>query len=181
MHRAAALARGEDESAAGAEPAGTIHCPSPLSRPARPWDLSAPGERDWFGVLGHGLVVVWPPSAAGTWPRSGGAWLHVAASGTVTAFTGKVDVGQDNLTALRLLVAEELAVDPADVRLVQGDTDLCPYDAGTFGSRSMPDAGEALRRAAAGAAQILHRPRGPAPRRSARLPPARSKGRSSAA
>ena len=150
VHRAAALARGEDDC--GAEPAGTIHLE--LSRPARPWDLSAPGERDWFGVLGHGLVVVWPPSAAGTWPRSGGAWLHVAASGTVTAFTGKVDVGQDNQTALRLLVAEELAVDPAVVRLVQGDTDLCPYDAGTFGSLSLRDAGEALRRAAAGARQI---------------------------
>jgi [2Fe-2S] binding domain/Molybdopterin-binding domain of aldehyde dehydrogenase len=150
VHRAA-VARGEDDR--GAEPAGTIH--PELSRPARPWDLSAPGERDWFGVLGDGLVVVWPPSAAGTWPRSGGAWLHVAASGTVTAFTGKVDVGQDNQMALRLLVAEELAVDPAVVRLVQGDTDLCPYDVGTFGSRSMPDAGEALRRAAAGARQIL--------------------------
>jgi nicotinate dehydrogenase subunit B len=52
-------------------------------------------------------------------------------------------------------VAEELAVDPADVSLVSGDTDLCSYDAGTFGSRSMPDAGEALCRAAAGAREVL--------------------------
>jgi len=156
VHRAAALARGEDESVAGLALARTepsTRCS--LARPERPWDMSAPGERDWFGVLGHGLVAVWPPSAAGTWPRSGGAWLHVAASGAVTAFTGRVDLGQDNQTAFRLLVAEELAVDPADVRLVQGDTDLCPYDAGTFGSRSVPDAGEALRRAAAGAREAL--------------------------
>ncbi len=154
--RAAALARGEDESEGMPVAARTaLSARYALPRPARPWDMSAPGERDWFGVLGHGLVVVWPPSAAGTWPRSGGAWLHVAASGTVTAFTGKVDLGQDNQTAFRLLVAEELAVDPADVRLVQGDTDLCPYDAGTFGSRSVPDAGEALRRAAAGAREAL--------------------------
>jgi nicotinate dehydrogenase subunit B len=154
VHRAAVLAHGDDQSdPVPAETSPATH--PPLARPARPWDMSAPGERDWFGVLGHGLVVVWPPPAAGPWPRSGGAWLHVAASGTVTAFTGKVDLGQDNLTALRLLVAEELAVDPAAVRLVQGDTDLCPYDAGTFGSRSMPDAGEALRRAAAGARAVL--------------------------
>ena len=73
----------------------------------------------------------------------------------MTAFSGKVDIGQDNQTAFRLLVGEELAVDPADVRLVQADTDLCPYDAGTFGSRSMPDAGEALRRATASARQFL--------------------------
>ena len=156
VHRAAALARGEGETGAGSELAATASSGLPsLARPARPWDMTAPEERDWFGVLGEGLVVVWPPAQAEPWLRSGGAWLHVAASGTVTAFTGKVDVGQDNRTAFRLLVAEELAVDPAAVRLVQGDTDLCPYDPGTFGSRSMPDAGEALRRAAAGAREIL--------------------------
>ena len=174
VHRAAAIARGEDDAAAAAPtPAGAASGAAAsgaaasgaaasgaggwpvLGRPARPWDMSAPEERDWFGELGDGLVTVWPPPAAGTWPRSGGAWLHVAASGAVTAFTGKVDMGQDNQTALRLLVAEELAVDPAEVRLVQGDTDLCPYDQGTFGSRSMPDAGQALRRAAAGAREVL--------------------------
>ncbi len=126
-------------------------------RPKRPWDLSAAGERDWFGPLGDGLMVVLepPPAAPGSWSTGGGAWLHVAPDGSVTAFTGKVDVGQDNTTALRLLVAEELAVDLASVRLVMGDTDLCPYDMGTFGSRSMPDAGEALRATAAAARSLL--------------------------
>jgi nicotinate dehydrogenase subunit B len=155
VHRAAALARGQDDGDAGAAAAVPPLAQPVAARPGGPWDMSAPGERDWFGVLGNGLVVVSPPSPAGTWPRSWGAWVHVAASGIVTAFTGKVDVGQDNQTALRLLAAEELAVDPVGVRLVQGDTDLCPYDPGTFGSRSMPDAGEALRRAAAGAKEVL--------------------------
>lgn len=119
-------------------------------RPARPWDLTEPADRDWFGVLGDGLVVVCaPPGAAEAWTTSGGAWLHIGTGGTVTAFTGKVDVGQDNRTALRLLVAEELAVPLTKVRLAMGDTDLCPHDLGTFGSRSIPDAGAALRRAAA--------------------------------
>lgn len=134
---------------------GPQSAPRALARPARPWDLSEPHERDWFGVLGDGLVVVWPPQADREWPRAGGAWVHIAPSGTVTAFTGKVGVGLDNQTAFRLLVAEELAVDRADVRVVQGDTDLCPYDAGTFGNRSIHGAGEALRRAAGGARQIL--------------------------
>jgi CO/xanthine dehydrogenase Mo-binding subunit len=129
--------------------------PRLLPRPARPWDLSGPRERDWFGVLSEGLVVVWPAQADREWPRAGGAWLHIAPSGAVTAFTGKVNVRQDIQTPFQLRVAAELAVDPDDVRIVQGDTDLCPYDAGTFGSRSMPDADEALRRAAAGARQIL--------------------------
>jgi CO/xanthine dehydrogenase Mo-binding subunit len=73
----------------------------------------------------------------------------------VTAFTGKVDVGQDNRTALRLLVAEELGVPLASVRLAMGDTDLCPFDMGTFGSRSMPDAGGVLRRTAAYTKTVL--------------------------
>jgi isoquinoline 1-oxidoreductase len=130
---------------------------SALARPRRPWDLCEPADRDWFGILGDGLVTVWPPEApaAGTWAANGGAWLHLAPSGTVTAFTGKVDIGQDNQTALRLLVAEELAVPLGQVALVQGDTDLCPFDIGTFGSRSMPDAGRPLRLAAAGARQAL--------------------------
>ena len=41
------------------------------------------------------------------------------------------------------------------MRVVQGDTDLCPFDIGTFGSRSMSNAGEPLRRAAAGTRQVL--------------------------
>jgi nicotinate dehydrogenase subunit B len=128
---------------------------SSVARPARPWDLSEPEERDWFGVLGDGLAVVWPAQADREWPRAGGAWLHIAPSGTVTAFTGKVDTGRDNQSPFRLVVAEELAVDPGDIRVVQGDTDLCPYDAGTSSRRSIPEFGEALRRASAGARQLL--------------------------
>ena len=126
-------------------------------RPERPWDLTASADRDWFGALGNGLVVVLEPPApdSGVWTTARGAWLHVSPSGAVTAFTGKVDVGQDNSTALRLLVAEELGVPMASVRLVMGDTDICPFDAGTFGSRSMPDAGQALRRTAAYARGLL--------------------------
>jgi isoquinoline 1-oxidoreductase len=134
----------------------------PAYRPARPWDMTDPANRDWFGVLGDGLVVVLPPEepAPGTWSTSGGAWLHVTGDGIVTAFTGKVDVGQDNRTALGLLVAEELHVPLESVRLAMGDTDLCPYDMGTFGSRSMPDAGRALSCVAAYARSLLPVPVG---------------------
>ena len=118
------------------EPGPAIPQPE-LARPRRPWDLSEPGDREWFEPLGDGLVVVWPPPSAGGWAMSGGAWLHLAPSGLVTAFSGKVDVGQDNRTAFRLLVAEELDVPVGHVHIVAGDTDVCPYDMGTFGSRSM--------------------------------------------
>ena len=154
VHRAASLS-GEPERTDGALPPSSDE--PMLAQPRRPWDLCTPDERDYFAVLGDGLVAVWPSpsSLPGTWPTGGGAWVHIAPSGLVTAFSGKVDVGQDNVTAFRLLVAEELAARLDDVRVIEGDTDLCPFDMGTFGSRSMPDAGEALRRAAAGAREVL--------------------------
>jgi isoquinoline 1-oxidoreductase len=130
-------------------------------RPSSPWDLVAAGQRQYFELLGDGLVVALEPgqrerdSARGFSPRSGGAWLHLGEDGAVTAFTGKVDIGQDNRTALSLIVADELRVAPAAVAVVMGDTDLCPFDPGTFGSRSMPDAGEDLRLCAACARERL--------------------------
>jgi len=127
------------------------------ARPRVPWDLVAADSRDYFDILGDGLVVVVPPpqTAPGTWAPTGGAWLHVAATGVVTAFTGKVEVGQGTRRALRIIVAEELEVALAEVRLVMGDTDLCPFDIGTFGSLSMPTAAVDLRRAAAAAREML--------------------------
>jgi CO/xanthine dehydrogenase Mo-binding subunit/aerobic-type carbon monoxide dehydrogenase small subunit (CoxS/CutS family) len=126
--------------------------------PPVPWDLQAPEERDYFGVLPDGLICVLPPAPSGRpgpWRANGGVWVHVGADGSVTAFAGKVDVGQDNTTALAMLVAEELRVPLRSVRMVLGDTDICPFDIGTFGSRSMPDTGQALAAAAAGARQEL--------------------------
>ncbi len=119
-------------------------------RPHRPFDLTDPAERQWFELLGEGIIATSSPELEASFAGRSGAWIHLSPSGEVTAFTGKVDVGQDNTTAFRRLVAEELSIDPVRVRVVLGDTDLCPYDMGTFGSRSMPDAGEALRQVAAG-------------------------------
>jgi hypothetical protein len=64
----------------------------PQFRPARPWDLTDLADRDWFAVLGDGLVVVLdpPPADPGTWSTARSAWLHVGALGR-GAFTGKVD------------------------------------------------------------------------------------------
>jgi nicotinate dehydrogenase subunit B len=148
-------------AAAGSPPDRAIPAPRPApelgASSGRPWDRLAPGQRDYFDVLGPGLVVaLGPPTPPpGTWSTAGGAWIHVSPDGRVTAFTGKVEVGQDTRTALGLLVAEELRVPETSVELVMGDTDFCPFDAGTFGSRSMVDAGRALRVAAAATREHL--------------------------
>jgi isoquinoline 1-oxidoreductase len=137
----------------------TERAPDLARRPRAPWDLVATDRRDYFDVLGDGAVFVLPPGAAapGMWARTGGAWLHIDAAGTVTAFTGKVEVGQGTRRALRLIVAEELETALENVRLVMGDTDLCPWDIGTFGSMSMPTAASDLQRVAAAAREGLSR------------------------
>ena len=132
---------------------------------AVPWDLSEAADRDWFTRLGDGLIVVLSPEEAehvneergGAWSTQGGAWLHVSPARRVTAFTGKVDVGQDNSTALTEVVARELDVAAEQVDLIMGDTDFCPYDIGTFGSRSTEDAGGVLAAVAASAREWLAR------------------------
>lgn len=122
-----------------------------------PFDLLGPAEREYFARFGNGLVAVLParrptPSEGGfPGPPHGGAWIHVGEDGLIRAFTGKVEVGQGTRTALTLLVAEELGVRVEAVTLTMGDTDVCPWDMGTFGSRSMPDAGEHLRATGAAA------------------------------
>lgn len=123
----------------------------------RPWERIAALDRPYFDVLSDGLVAVLPgapPSAGQHWP-DGGAFVHVGSTGVVTAFIGKVDGGQDNRTALAQLVAEELRVPPDRVVMVMGDTGVSPFDPGTFGSRSMPDAGHHLRLASVAARRGL--------------------------
>ncbi len=133
-----------------------------MTGPARgvPFDRTEVSERAYFERFGNGLVVVQParpPGGPGSpgGPPSGGAWIHLGEDGRARAFSGKVDLGQGTPTALRLLVAEELRLPPAEVAISVGDTDLCPWDIGTFGSRSMPDAGEHLRAAGAGLRHLL--------------------------
>ena len=65
-------------------------------------------------------------------------------AGKIPIFTGKVEVGQNIRTSLAQLVAEELRVPFNAITMVMGDTDLTPWDMGTFGSRSTPTMGPQL-------------------------------------
>jgi CO/xanthine dehydrogenase Mo-binding subunit len=123
-------------------------------------------RRDFLKGLSAGLLVALCPSAAWTQesgrgfgghelPKDVSAWIHIGADGRVTVFTGKVEVGQNIRTSLAQLVAEELRVPFDSISMVMGDTDLVPWDMGTFGSRSTPTMGPQLRTMAAAARQVL--------------------------
>src|SRR4026207_429149 len=83
------------------------------------------------------------------------SWIRIGEDGKVTVYTGKVEVGQNIRTSLSQLVAEELMVPLSSITMIMGDTDLVPYDAGTFGSRTTPQMGTQLRKAAATAREAL--------------------------
>jgi isoquinoline 1-oxidoreductase len=122
-------------------------------------------RRDFFKLLGGGLLIgvaashmVAQESGAGgrrQIPKDLDSWLHISETGQVTAFTGKVEIGQNIRTSLAQQVAEELRVPFSSITLVMGDTDLTPYDMGTFGSRSTPQMGTQLRKVAASARAVL--------------------------
>ena len=66
------------------------------------------------------------------------SWIAVANDGTVTAYTGKCDLGQGMATVQTQLVAEELGVAIDKVKLIQCDTSITPDQGTTSGSQSTP-------------------------------------------
>ena len=71
-------------------------------------------------------------------PEKLDSWLAVGADGIITAYTGKCDFGQGIFTAQSQLVAEELCVPIARIKLIQCDTSVCPDQGTTSGSQSTP-------------------------------------------
>ncbi len=136
-------------------------------------------RRDFLKTLGGGMLVFYlldaaeaQPPAPGQGRRGGGggggrgrggqsvpqeigAWLHIGEDGHIKVFTGKAEVGQNIRTSLTQVVAEELHVPPASIEMVMADTQLTPFDMGTFGSRTTPDMARRLRRTAAAARETL--------------------------
>ncbi len=126
-------------------------------------------RRDFFAVLGGGIVVMLIPDDCDAQESGGGArrgfnepmptalsaWLHIGEAGVITVYTGKVEVGQNARTSLTQAVAEELHAPVGSIRMVMGDTALTPYDMGTVGSMTTPRMWPQIRKAAAAAREML--------------------------
>jgi CO/xanthine dehydrogenase Mo-binding subunit len=82
-------------------------------------------------------------------------WLRVHRDGTVSIYSGKVEIGQGILTALAQIAAEELGIMLERIRMVAADTTVSPDEGVTSGSLSIQDSGVALRRACAQARALL--------------------------
>ena len=80
-------------------------------------------------ICGAGLPIYWNDM-----PHSE-VQIKVDRSGSVTAYSGAIDIGQGSDTVLAAIVAEVLGLHPQDIKLVTADTDLTPIDLGSYSSR----------------------------------------------
>lgn len=123
-------------------------------------------RRDFFKILGGGILILFhpwdtidllalPADQRRSLPEDYNAFLHVGEDGTVTCFTGKIEMGQGINTSLAMEMADELNVPYEKIKMVMGDTDLCPWDAGTWGSLTTRVFGPSMRAAAAEAKGVL--------------------------
>jgi isoquinoline 1-oxidoreductase len=129
---------------------------------------SSLSRREFLKVVGGGIVIfvtygeelafqepARSQAARPSLPTDFNAFLRIGEDGRVTCFTGKIEQGQGAITALPQMLAEELEVPLSSVDIVLGDTGICPYDMGTFGSQTIRAFGPALRGAAAEAREVL--------------------------
>ena len=131
-----------------------------------PRDSGGMKRRDFLAAAGSGLFIFFHADLVQaqepvrlptrqTGPADLNAYLKIGADGRVTGMAGKVELGQGAMTELAQALAEELDVTLESIDMVMGDTDLCPYDMGTFGSMCTPLLWPAVRRAAAEAKAVL--------------------------
>ncbi len=125
-------------------------------------------RREFIKLLGGGIIIFFSfgDSAAlqqerrrrsfgQRLPEDFNAFLRIGEDGRVACFTGKIEMGQGVITSLAQMLADELDVALDSVDMVMGDTDLCPWDMGTFGSMTTRFFGPTLRAAAAEAKAVL--------------------------
>jgi len=121
-----------------------------------------------MGLLGGGLMVyctIGDLTAQARAPRDGylggnvptdfNAFLRIGLDNRVTCFVGKIEMGQGPITSFAQMLAEELDVAYESVDMVMGDTDRCPWDAGTWGSLSTRYYGIFVKEAAGEAKGVL--------------------------
>ncbi len=100
-------------------------------------------------ISGAGL-----PIYRNSMPHSG-VQLRLDRQGGVCVMCGSTEIGQGSDSILAYIVAEVLGIDPFDIRVVTGDTDLTPVDLGSYSSRVTLMTGNAALQAAERARELL--------------------------
>jgi nicotinate dehydrogenase subunit B len=114
-----------------------------------------PGEARPFAAERIDLGTFIPEPGDYLDPRELDSWLAVMQDGSVTVYTGKVDIGTGNKTALSQIVADELDVSFGRINMMMGNTAKSVDQGRTVGSSTIPRGGAQLRQAAAAGKQEL--------------------------
>lgn len=122
-------------------------------------------RRDFLKNLGGGIIIVFSLGEFtllnGCLQRKEGvipefnAFLRVKEDGRVDCLTGKIEMGQGAITSIAQAMAEELEVQIDQIDMLMGDTEICPYDEGTWGSMTTRFHDPVIRAAAAEAREVL--------------------------
>ncbi|MCL4720856.1 MAG: molybdopterin-dependent oxidoreductase [Gammaproteobacteria bacterium] len=83
------------------------------------------------------------------------AFIKIQDDGTMSLFIGLPDMGQSSHTAMAIIAAEVLGVQPPDITVIAGDTDVTPLDVGAFTQRGTFNTGNAVKAACLDARQQI--------------------------
>ena len=122
------------------------------------------GRRHFLQFSGAGLFIFFarspltglqePPSQPG-FATDFNSYVRIGEDGRIACFVGKTELGQGSKTVIAQLVADELDVSFDMVDVTMGDTEICPWDEGTFGSLTVREFAPVLRGALAEARMVL--------------------------
>ena len=101
-------------------------------------------RRDFFKLVGGGIIVFFLPRCTTetvpvaepgkrSLPKDYNAFLKIDEEGTVYCYTGKIEQGQGIIMSLVQIMADDMNVPMEKIKMVMGDTELCPWDGGTWG------------------------------------------------
>jgi CO/xanthine dehydrogenase Mo-binding subunit len=122
-------------------------CLLKVSAELKRWKKHAP--------LNHGFGVALLHKSPTTSAASSNARIRIGADGNVELLIGATDVGGGTGTSLGQIAAEELGIPLNEIKVVIADTELTPFDHGTYSSRVTPYVGAAVKLAAADARRQL--------------------------
>jgi len=114
--------------------------------------LSKPEDDDW--LEGTGVAVAMMEAGPPTEHRSG-AEIKLLADGSYHLAIGSTEMGNGSVTSHRQIAASVLDTRADRVAIINADTDLTPYDTGTFASTGTVVAGQAVEKTALALRDVL--------------------------
>ena len=114
--------------------------------------IGAPVTLDFARAADSAMVAGTKPPLT---PDQLSSYIAVKANGSISAFFGKMDMGQGLFVAVGQIVAEELDVPFRSVKVFMGDTATSVNQGGASGSTGLQEGGRQMRMAAAEARRVL--------------------------